>query len=726
MCKFILYSFWKNAVLTLLLFYYTFLSGFSGTSMFDGYVWTSFNVILFFPIIATGVFDRDVEDHHALRYPKLYENGRLGLDLNMVKMTEMLLSSLVHSLIIFGVMWYAFDTMDTMHANDYYGFGTSVFTWLIVAMNYRVVFITTTINWVFAASVLVSFGTLAMFLGIYCRVQWLSPWMYNVDIHMVQDPLFWIGLLAVPGLAIMVDSFKAWLLLEFLPDRKGLVLERVSLDDQYLNAPPPAPPPPAPPAATATAEHANSDAGTSGGGAGSPTARSSSRPMSSPKALQALQALQWTTRQPLAVLRSSFTFDHPDSGARRMSFVRHARAGDTSLVDLHQPAATPQAPVVDVEAAGGIRKATSRKPSSGEFSQQAMPHFQNVLTWRRILWLALATGVLLLLLGILVKVKSNEVVQFSVQYDGKYRQPTGTSDSELFYQDCPLGNSCVFNVTVPEDMAPPIAVVYEVTPFYQNYYSYQTSVVFAQLTGDVVDENAVAKVCISKPSRETSSGDAIFPCGLVATSVFNDTIEFASEVDFNDDDPRMTWDSDYDRFQNPPDYPTQPSNASWLYDRYPAVTDVARGVKSRRFVDWMFPSFFGYVRNPYGVIDSPLKKGKQLMIRINASFPVASLDAEKRFLLTTRNGLGGRHALLGSLLIFGSGVCFVLAIAVVAINKWCPRPAGKPRFRQLAHGFTSDWEPPQPGPAAASAAAAPPAAAAASSSSVDQAFKASV
>ena len=45
-CKFILYSFWKNAVLTLLLFYYTFISGYSGTSMFTSNIWTSFNAAL--------------------------------------------------------------------------------------------------------------------------------------------------------------------------------------------------------------------------------------------------------------------------------------------------------------------------------------------------------------------------------------------------------------------------------------------------------------------------------------------------------------------------------------------------------------------------------------------------------------------------------------------------------------------------------------------------------
>lgn len=303
MCKFILYSFWKNAVLTLLLFYYTFISGFSGTSMFEGMVWTSFNVILFWPIIATGMFDRDVADEKALDNPALYENGRLGLDLNVARMVEMLLSALVHSLILFMVMMLAFDNMDTMHSNDYYSFGTSVFTWLVVTMNYRVVFVTSTVNWVFVAAIASSFATYVLFLAVYCRSGWLSPWMYNVDVQMVQEPLFWIGLLAVPALAIMVDSFKAFLILEFLPDRRGLALERVTAKDRRT-----------PEAATSRCMD-----------------RDAPLPVCPEDVEMVLESVD-VERGP-SQHGSSFAFDHPGAGPRRLSFKRNPSAGDTSLMD---------------------------------------------------------------------------------------------------------------------------------------------------------------------------------------------------------------------------------------------------------------------------------------------------------------------------------------------------------------------------------------------------------
>ena len=37
-------------------------------------------MILFWPVIATGLFDRDVTDAQAVKHPALYETGRLGLE----------------------------------------------------------------------------------------------------------------------------------------------------------------------------------------------------------------------------------------------------------------------------------------------------------------------------------------------------------------------------------------------------------------------------------------------------------------------------------------------------------------------------------------------------------------------------------------------------------------------------------------------------------------------
>ena len=82
-CKVVLYSFYKNIVLTLILFAFTFVSGFSGQSLFDDYIYSAYNIILALPVIAFGVFDRDISIEALETYNFLYVSGRERLDLNV-------------------------------------------------------------------------------------------------------------------------------------------------------------------------------------------------------------------------------------------------------------------------------------------------------------------------------------------------------------------------------------------------------------------------------------------------------------------------------------------------------------------------------------------------------------------------------------------------------------------------------------------------------------------
>ncbi|CAE7573810.1 ALA3 [Symbiodinium natans] len=200
-CKFVIYSFWKNAVhlscklsRVLLMFYYTFYSGYAGQSLFEDMVRASYNFVLAFPIITTGMFERDVEEEQVLANPGLYVNGREGLDLNASKLVEMLLSAAVHSCVIGFVMLLVCRDMYLLQAGDYYTFGTIVFTVLVIAMNYRAAFLTRTWNWVTVAGQLSSFLTYLLFLAVYCNKSvsdQLQPWMYGVPTRMLKSPHFW-------------------------------------------------------------------------------------------------------------------------------------------------------------------------------------------------------------------------------------------------------------------------------------------------------------------------------------------------------------------------------------------------------------------------------------------------------------------------------------------------------------------------------------------------------
>ena len=84
LAKVILYSFYKNINISMIIFYYTLFSSYSGASMFEDNLYSLFNVTFAgLPIIAIGAFDRDVTASTALSKPKLYDDGRLGTRFNV-------------------------------------------------------------------------------------------------------------------------------------------------------------------------------------------------------------------------------------------------------------------------------------------------------------------------------------------------------------------------------------------------------------------------------------------------------------------------------------------------------------------------------------------------------------------------------------------------------------------------------------------------------------------
>ncbi|CAK9018579.1 unnamed protein product [Durusdinium trenchii] len=629
-CKFILYTFWKNAIITMLLFYYTFFSGYSGTCMFTSTVWTSFSMILFWPVIATTLFDRDVTDAQAVKYPALYETGRLGLDLNLTKMIEMLLSAFVHSMVIMTVAVVSVGDLDIGATGSYYSFSFMIFSWVVVTMNYRAIFITTTYNWVFVASLVASFATYLLFAIVYCQLPSFFPEVYQMLYHVMQKPIFWTGGFVVPLLAMMIDIFKAYLMLEFFPDTRDLILEssvKGELSTQMRRV--------------------KSEILPATG------SRDILVPRLSGMVMQMLFCWNGTNAcgtsnpplshswQPSAQISSSFAFNYPE-GMKQVDTrlnVRSTSKLDTSLLDTaerHRDPSASSSSVSDTESVSSsqssITSVKHQRPSSTPFAQQTMRSVQFVLSWKMVFLSSSIIGILFCCMGLGTLLVSLSASQLRILYDGPANEIDGRSSSWDFMGQnvvlpCHAPSSCTYTMKLPIDLEPPIQVYYEVKPFWQNYFSYMSSVVRPQLHGHLAQDQALQRC--AQHSRVTSSGEEIFPCGLMATSVFNDT--FAIRDTYIDtESPQMPI---WRHFENPPEYLKEPG-FSWLYERYPKVTSRDLGVRSKRFIAWMCPNFLNRASKPYGVISEHLKKGSIIDFVISSSFPVEQLGARKTVLLT--------------------------------------------------------------------------------------------
>ena len=88
MSKVIVYSFFKNIVLTFVLFYYQADCGWSGTSFYEAWVYSGFNFFLAFTPLAFGWFDVDTSAETVRKYPRLYAAGLHRMDLNVTNMAS--------------------------------------------------------------------------------------------------------------------------------------------------------------------------------------------------------------------------------------------------------------------------------------------------------------------------------------------------------------------------------------------------------------------------------------------------------------------------------------------------------------------------------------------------------------------------------------------------------------------------------------------------------------
>jgi magnesium-transporting ATPase (P-type) len=77
-CLTFVYSFYKNTTMVLTLCAFAPESAFSASSLYDGWMMASFNVFFtFMPVIAHGVFERDISPPLLLAFPQLHTAGML-------------------------------------------------------------------------------------------------------------------------------------------------------------------------------------------------------------------------------------------------------------------------------------------------------------------------------------------------------------------------------------------------------------------------------------------------------------------------------------------------------------------------------------------------------------------------------------------------------------------------------------------------------------------------
>lgn len=171
-------------------------------------------------------------------------------------------------------------------------------------------------------------------------------------------------------------------------------------------------------------------------------------------------------------------------------------------------------------------------------------------------------------------------------------------------ESVPLETRSIINTTVcrlyfeiPNDIGPPVFLYYRLTDFYQNHRRYVKSMDQQQLQGDFRDNNSISNSDCDPLRIDPETGKAFYPCGLIANSIFNDTIRSPKLAGSNADDAEyfmtdqgIAWSSDRDLYK-PTKYTADqvvpPPNWRYQYPTYNDTFQIPNLQEWESFQVWM-------------------------------------------------------------------------------------------------------------------------------------------
>mmetsp|Transcript_2276 Transcript_2276/g.3364 ORF Transcript_2276/g.3364 Transcript_2276/m.3364 type:complete len:1627 (-) Transcript_2276:287-5167(-) len=680
-CKVITYVFYKNFCLTLTLLYFSFTTGFSGTSLYDSWVYTSFNIHTMLPICAVGCLDQDVRSETVEMFPALYMTGRLNLDLNSRIIIQYILLAIVHSLIVVFWPYFSYFGLDQTDLGGLYVFGTLVFSCLVFTVQYRVMLITVTWTSITAIVLAISFLGYFLFLVIYGVWYDLSWNFYWVPYQMMGSAIFWVVLFGVPATALYFDFVLHWVSREFFPTVMDFAVEAdymMNKDEVMKNL----------------GKQVKQQLRDQGGVAKEVHEELNDIEMHELEKASAEEKKQGTTK--------GFDFSHPGATPaplhRAMTTRKLTEEEKKSLERKDQENNASSSKSQNAGRVNADRKDThinvsmkghafedtklhSNRPADestwcGRFLQQRLPRAQKPLTPRVTMIVLSIVGCFFILIGGLVIMGSNEASYQMVMYEGD-RSDYESLGYELDYQDCKLAAArnqtervCDITMDLKNDMKAPVFVRYGLTNFYQNYQSYAKDHYSYQLDGSTKDTST--QYCKYFNSED---GETYVPCGLQAHSMFNDTFELISPTSITMSEDDISWHVDRNkRFGNPSGYPEFCNSTEYecLYEMYPGVIPEEEGQKNEHFMVWMRTAALGVFMKKYARIDQDLNKGDSIVFRVTARFVTSPFEGGKAIILTKDSWIGGRNTFMGVAMV--SMGCVVLLTVAIMCVKECVSP----------------------------------------------------
>jgi len=370
----------------------------------------------------------------------------------------------------------------------------------------------------------------------------------------------------------------------------------------------------------------------------------------------------------------------------------------------------------------GQQQQNSNEPKNSKFKQQQLPAWQPILTAGTVLPAFFVIGIAFIPIGVGLMYFSNQVKEVVIDYtdcqdaNGDYCKNVIENIVDGKRQKC----VCDLDIDIGDtDWAGPVYLYYGLTNFYQNHRRYVKSRDDKQLYGSVGGGYSPTADC--EPFLKENGTDMVYaPCGAIANSLFNDTIQLQYREsntgvwqNVGQNKTGIAWDSDKTyKFQNPlcdgkkcgtiEDLKKAFEDAGtvkpmdWQKEIWDLDTDIDNtGFVNEDLIVWMrtaaLPNFRKLYRRIIHEVGSDFEDGlphtKKYQLNIEYNYKVDQFKGTKSVILSTTSWLGGKNPFLGIAYIVVGCICFLMGVIFLFIHL----RFGKPTAEMLNIGPNSQY-----------------------------------
>jgi phospholipid-transporting ATPase len=235
--KVILYSFYKNVALYIVQFWFTIHNGWSGQTFFERTTLTAYNIAwTLLPVVAVGVFDKDISDRKLLEHPQLYQTGVRRYYYNYRVFWGWVLNALYHSFICYWFVELTFVNQQPYHDGrtmDIFSMGSVSFTCVVVVVTLKLGLETRYWTWVNHFTVwgsIIAYACWLMVYGVFFDGTSMGADLYRTVFQLYHAGTYYLDIVFVIVLCLARDVLWKFFTRTDLPQSYHIVQELQAIE----------------------------------------------------------------------------------------------------------------------------------------------------------------------------------------------------------------------------------------------------------------------------------------------------------------------------------------------------------------------------------------------------------------------------------------------------------------------------------------------------------------